>query len=62
MTGWSITETSVCGQYNLLGGYNVTGAGASLEKTFILPGSDCLVTIDFTFASIDSWDIEVKIF
>jgi hypothetical protein len=57
-SGWSATTTSTCGPIGkILGGVNVFGAGAKTAKTVNL-SSHSLITIEFDFIKIDSWDGE----
>ena len=57
---WSDTTTTDCGQYDgLLGGYDVTGDGDTLSRTYDLlgvPHTELAVQLDMVF--IDSWDGE----
>ena len=63
ITGWvtfeSQTSTTVCGEFGeIIGGYEMLGAGAWLEKTFGLPTPHSSAHISLNFIKIDSWDDE----
>jgi hypothetical protein len=66
LDGWSssvgvdVLATMTCGGLGeILGGYNILGAGAWLEKAFDLSESPHLTaTVSLTFVKIDSWDGE----
>lgn len=51
-------EITTCGDYNVLGGYDVLGADAAVQLVLhdLTPHSS--MTISFDFAKIDSWDTE----
>jgi hypothetical protein len=56
-SGWSSTSTSTCGTYQMMGGYNIFGNGASTQKTITnLPTGTYDTT--FNYYHIDSWDSE----
>ena len=56
---WSNNTITNCGSYgNILGGYNILGAGASVQKqlTDVIPHSHARISFDFL--RLDSWDGE----
>ena len=63
-TGWSSNRAltvTTCGSLGaMLGGYNVFGSGAYVEKTFDLSGAPphSVVRVELDFHKIDSWDNE----
>jgi len=58
LTGWNINTKTMCGNQELLGGFNVLGGGKKLIKTYPFDYSGCNVNIKFNFMKIDSWDNE----
>ncbi|MFT6987686.1 MAG: hypothetical protein ACJAT7_003544 [Psychromonas sp.] len=58
-SGWTNNSTSVIQGNQVLGGFNLFGAGVSTEKTFALSGNQSSVDIAFDFWKGDSWDGEV---
>jgi hypothetical protein len=56
--GWSNNATSTINGNEVLGGFNLFGAGAIAEKTFALSGTQSQVFIDLDFWKGDSWDGE----
>jgi uncharacterized protein (TIGR02145 family) len=54
--GWSSTTTSTCGNWNMIGGYNVFGTGSSTQKIGELAAAT--YRVNFKFYKIDSWDSE----
>ena len=58
MEGWECGQITSCGSFgNICGGYEVTGKGAVIEKTFTgLKAGEYLLTFDFI--KIDTWDSE----
>ena len=51
--GWNCGKITVCGNHQICGGYNVTGKGADMTKTFMLPAGR--YSVDLDFIKIDSW-------
>lgn len=58
-SGWTNNSTSLIQGNQVLGGFNLFGAGVSTEKTFALSGNQSSVDIAFDFWKGDSWDGEV---
>ncbi|MBI4252808.1 hypothetical protein HY623_01350 [Candidatus Uhrbacteria bacterium] len=60
-SGWSNTQTSTCGTWEMLGGFEILGGRDYVRKTIPnLPAGDYIV--EFDFYKIDSWDGELAIF
>ena len=56
-SGWSTNTSSICGTIGMLGGYNIFGQGASVQKTYAnMPAGR--YEINFNYYHIDSWDGE----
>ena len=56
---WDGTSTMTrCGEYTVLGGYNVLGTGATISKTLTDLTDHSGMIIQFDFMRIDSWDSE----
>ncbi|MBI3183442.1 MAG: hypothetical protein HYZ28_14995 [Myxococcales bacterium] len=56
-SGWSDNTTSGCGQYGMLGGYNVR-AGGCISKTFSGLSAHRSLRVRLKYHFIDSWDGE----
>ena len=57
-TGWSNNATSFIAGDQVLGGFNLFGAGVVTEKTFALSGNQTSLDISLDFWKGDSWDGE----
>ena len=49
---------TTCGDWKMLGGYNVAGKGASFERTWSIDRHYKYLTVKFNMYKMDSWDNE----
>ena len=51
-----VLDTTICGPYTILGGYEKLGGGMSLQRTYTSLDDHIGFTIQFDFLKIDSWE------
>ena len=56
--GGATAGTTTCGDFKLLGGYDVLAKGGSVVKTVTSMEEHTLLTISFEFVKLDTWDGE----